>query len=562
MNKYIIYCLVLGVFLISGGVVVQVVNNSLVNLAVAIVGGGIVSIIASGVIFLYTNKGFWQKRSIEASTNAILSTVALLFILGLVNFLGLRYSLKFDLTETQLYTLSPQSQELVKNLSQPLTVYLFESQPNESDRKLLKDYARENDRFQYQFVDPQVNINLAKKFNVTRIGDVYVEYGDKKQLVQILSPENRLSEVKLTNTIAKIQQTEQPIIYILQGHGEPSLEQGQISISQAVTTLSDKGYIVNPITLATSPLIPPDANVLIISNPQQELLEGEIQIIDKYVEEGGNLLVMYNAETQVNLDRVLSKWGIKFDNRLVIDSSGSGELLGLGASVTIVVEYGNHPITQDFKNGITIFPWTRAIIADLKTNITPTPILITSSQSWAESNPEGETVEFNPDSDLPGPLNIGIALTRKNPYSNTLETQDKTLEPNKEKSEVKPNLPTLEEQINGLPNPPSMKTPEEKNLTSAKKEMPPETRMVAIGNANFATDGWFGQQLNSDLFLNTVAWLSNQDNSILSISPKEPTNRRINLNGLQTSLINWLALIIIPGLGFLASIVTWWRRSR
>lgn len=568
MKKYILYCFILGIFLISVGVVLQQVNTNLANLVIAMVGGGIAVFIAGGVIFLYTNRGFWSKRSTESTTNAIISTVALLLILGLVNFLGLRYSFKFDLTENQLYTLSPQSQQLVKNLSQPMTVYVFDSPSNDFDRKLLKDYARKNDLFQYQFVDPQVSINLAQKFNVTRLGDVYLESGDRKQLVQTVSPQSRLSEVKLTNAIAKIQQTQQPTIYILQGHGEPSIEAGQNSISQAVTTLTDKGYMVYPLTLATSPLIPPDADVLIINNPEKELLQGEINVVEKYLEDGGNLLVMYNAQTNVNLDRILSKWGVKFDNRLVVDASGAGEVFGLGPSITIVVEYGEHPITQDFNKGITLFPWARAIITDSMENITTTPLLITNSQSWGESNPEGENVELDTTVDLPGPLNIGVALAKKNPLRDALQPQKDTL--NKENDKLEPNndLPVLEPQKENqgsdLPSPPIMKTPQETTLDIdiAKKNQPSETRMVVIGNGNFATDGWFQQQLNGDFFVNTLAWLGNQDDRTLSISPKEATNRRINLSGFQASLITWLAIIIIPALGFTVSIVTWWQRSR
>lgn len=567
MKKYILYCFILGIFLISVGGGLQQVNPNLTNLVILMVGGGIAIFIAGGVIFLYTNKGFWAKRSTEATTNAIVSTVALLLILGLINFLGLRYSFKLDLTENQLYTLSPQSQELIKNLSQPMTVYVFDSPSNDFDRKLLKDYARNNDLFQYQFVDPQVSINLAQKFNVTRLGDVYLESGDRKQLVQTVSPQSRLSEIKLTNAIAKIQQIDQPIIYILQGHGEPSIEPGQNSISQAVTTLTDKGYRVYPLTLATSPLIPPDADVLIINNPEKELLQGEIKVIEKYLENGGNLLVMYNNQTNINLNPILQKWGVKFDDRLVVDASGAGEVFGLGPSITIVVEYGKHPITQDFNNGITLFPWARAIITDARENVTTTPLLITNSQSWGEKNPEGENVKLEPTLDLPGPLNLGVSLTKKNPLKHSLDTQEERLKKKNDKSELKQDLSPLETRNNNqgsnLPSPPTVKTPEEeKTFNTVKKEPPSETRMVVIGNANFATDGWFGQQLNGDLFVNTVAWLGNQDESVLSISPKETTNRRINLSGFQASLITWLAIIIIPALGFTVSIVTWWQRSR
>ncbi|WP_308255178.1 Gldg family protein [Geminocystis sp. GBBB08] len=542
-------------------------NSSILIIIIATVG---IFLVISGIsIFLYTNKGFFSKRGVEVGTNAIISTFALLLILSLVNFLAIKYSIKLDLTENNIYTLSPQSQQLMTNLSQPLKVYVFDSPPNDFDRKLLQDYGRKNDQFQYQFVDPQVNINLAQKFNVTRLGDVYIEYDNKQQLVQTISPDNRLSEIKLTNAIAKIQQTTQRIIYILQGHGESAMEEGQVSLSQAIIRLKDKGYIVYPLTLATSPLIPPDANVVIISNPEKELLEGEINILQKYVDNGGSLLVMYNAGSNVNLDKILTKWGVKFDERLVVDASGTGETFGLGPSITIIVDYGVHPITQNFGNGMSLFPWARPIITETVKDVTLTPILITNSLSWGEKNPEGENVELDSKVDLPGPLNIGVALAKKNHLKDTSKAQEDNLNDKNDKSIKNQENKALKEESrekndSDLPLPPTMKTPsEEKNNSQiTSKSLPEETRMVVIGNANFATDGWFQQQLNGDLFVNTVGWLASEENSTLSISPKEPTNRRINLSTFQAGLIGWLALFIIPGLAFSASMVTWWQRSR
>lgn len=567
MKKYNNYLFFIGVALITAGLVMGKVTGNWTNLAIGITLAGITLICVTLIVFLYTNKGFWSMRSTEAGTNALVSTLAVIVILGLVNFLAVKYSYRLDLTETKIYSLSPQSQQLVKNLQQPLTIYVFDSPPNPFDNTLLKNYARYNPNFKYEFVDPDVKFNLAQKFNVQRNGDVYLEYGEQKQLVQIVSPENRLSEIKLTNAIAKIQRTEQPIIYILQGHGEPSLEDTAISFSQALSNLQDKGYIVKPLNLATSPLVPPDASALIVSNGERELLEGEVKTLEKYVDNGGNLLVMYNADSKVSIDSLLSKWGITFDNGLVVDASGTGELFGLGASVTLVVDYGSHPITQDFGNNITIFPWARAIITKPVENITATSLLISNSQTWAESNIEVEEVELDPNEDLPGPLDIGVALVRENPkkVDNKANISESKSEESKITSKSSPNQAetSTPESDNNLPTPPDIQQPEKANITAPiVNKTSSETKMVVIGNSNFATNGWFQQQLNGDLFLNTISWLANDDTKVLSISPKEPTNRRINLSLFQAGLIGWLALIIIPGLGFIVAIVTWWQRSR
>ena len=46
---------------------------------------------------------------------------------------------------------------------------------------------------------------------------------------------------------------------------------------------------------------------------------------------------------------------------------------------------------------------------------------------------------------------------------------------------------------------------------------------------------------NVDLFMNTVGWLSQQEN-LISVRPKEAADRRITLTAAQQLRINWLAL--------------------
>jgi ABC-type uncharacterized transport system involved in gliding motility auxiliary subunit len=83
---------------------------------------------------------------------------------------------------------------------------------------------------------------------------------------------------------------------------------------------------------------------------------------------------------------------------------------------------------------------------------------------------------------------------------------------------------------------------------------------VVIGNSSFATDGLFDQLLNGDVFLNSVRWLSQQDQQTLSIRPREAKNRRITLTEQQANLAGWLAIGILPLLGFGTAAVVWWQR--
>ena len=86
-----------------------------------------------------------------------------------------------------------------------------------------------------------------------------------------------------------------------------------------------------------------------------------------------------------------------------------------------------------------------------------------------------------------------------------------------------------------------------------------EARVVAIGDADFASNQLLAFQGNQDFLLNVVAWLA-QDKDLISIRPKEPDDQRMYLTRQQQQNVSWLALIVLPGLFVVLGIASWWRR--
>jgi len=64
---------------------------------------------------------------------------------------------------------------------------------------------------------------------------------------------------------------------------------------------------------------------------------------------------------------------------------------------------------------------------------------------------------------------------------------------------------------------------------------------------------------NRDLFMNALGWLSQQEN-LISIRAKEPSDRRVTLTGGQISEVKLLSLFLIPCCVFGAGVYSWWRR--
>ncbi|NES85222.1 MAG: ABC transporter [Moorea sp. SIO2B7] len=602
--KYFLFCI--GLFLCIAGLVAEglSVTWSLLPL-VLLVTGIFIMILCLGFIGGFSKK-FWGRRSTQAGTNALVATLAVLVILGLINFLAIRYSVRIDLTETKLYTLSPLSEKIVNNLSQPLKVWIFYLDLDPEDKVLLENYRRQSSNFEFEIVDPQIKIGIAEKFNVQSLGEIYVEYGEKKQLVQTLNTIQGISEVQLTNAMEKIQRDRPQSIYFLQGHGEPTLETLEGGFSQAVTSLEDKGYKVKPLLLAKSTEIPKDATVIVIPGPKRGLFKGEVKALKSYLNKGGSVLLMLDPETKTGLEPLFKDWGIQLDDRVIIDASGTGGLLGLGPATPLINNYGNHPITKDFANGISVYPLSRPIGTVSVEGVDAVALLVTNENTWAESNLNSE-VNFNPDEDIEGPLDLAIAFTRtksqpqaKNnkpslpSLSPSSEASDKSKKPNQVTETPKPSpSPSSEDsdkskkpnQVTETPKPSPSPSPEDsdkskkpdkvtetpkpssspsedkskKNQDKDKSETI-ESKMVVFGSSTFATNGWFEQQLNGDVFLNSVDWLANDEEKTLSIRPKQQKNRRINITPLEAGIIGWMALLIMPLLGLISAGIAWWRR--
>ncbi len=482
---------------------------------------------------------WWRSRSLQTGTNAIISTVAVVVILGLVNFLGVRYSTQVDFTEAKQFSLAAQSKQVVETLKQPVKVLIFDTSADPQSRTLLERYQRLNPKdFSFEFIDPQAQPGLARQYDVRTVGEVVLESGDRTKRL-----DTGLSETTLTPAISGLVSDRKIKAYFVQGHGEIPLTGDQESLTGVVSALEREGTVVEPLNLSTQKQIPEDTNVLVIAGPQQPFLAPEIKELEAYLNGGGRVLFMIDPEVSTGLDDLLQQWGVALDSRIIVDGSSARPI------VPLITQYGEHPITQNFARRLSFYPAARAIIvkenqgeSDLEQSEAQdesngqekeeqqeskpqvTPLLFSSELSWAESEPENENLQPDPPQDLEGPLTLGVAIT-------------KDLEPKQTPQQ------------------------EQGKDTSKTKPVEKQARLVVIGDSDFARTVYFEQELNGDVLLNAVNWLSSDEtNPTLSIRPKEPVNRRLELNTQQNRLVSLLSLGLLPLAAFGTAAGLWWQR--
>jgi ABC-type uncharacterized transport system involved in gliding motility auxiliary subunit len=89
--------------------------------------------------------------------------------------------------------------------------------------------------------------------------------------------------------------------------------------------------------------------------------------------------------------------------------------------------------------------------------------------------------------------------------------------------------------------------------------MAPTARVVVFGNMDFASNTYLRALGNKDLFANAVNWLT-EDESLISIRAKPPTDRSLYMTSAEQTLGLLTAVVLLPLAVLLVGAVVWWRR--
>jgi ABC-type uncharacterized transport system involved in gliding motility auxiliary subunit len=499
----------LGVASAAAGFVRYTTQNQLDHLSEGL-------LIAGGILFLAAVAAgyrdliaFFGHRSSKLGTNTLTLTILVLVVLGFLNFLGYRHHKRVDVTTEKLYTLSDQSRRIATGLQKDVTVIRFAKTPDAEFKDLVTEYVNLSSHVHYQVIDPQEKPEVARQYNVTKMDDVVVSSGTHNDTL------TGTTEQDLTNSIVKVTRDTVKTVCFLEGHGERSTASTeQDGYGGVAGTLKNEGYQTKTVNLVSAGSVPSDCSVLVVAGPKQSLFPQETQMIDKYLSGNGKALLLFDPETDPKVADLLQEWNINLGSNVVIDASGVGRMFGTGPAVPLVVDYGTSPITRNFNGTMTFFPLARTVsIADKNKSaqLDETEILKTSERSFTVPNLKTKQVTYNPATDNAGPLTLGTSAERK------------------------------ADTAGGTPG------------------QAADARLVVIGNSSFATNQWAGLQRNGDLFLNTVNWLA-QDEDLISIRPKSPTNRRVLLTETQQRELFWLSLIFLPGIVVFSGAFLWLRR--
>jgi ABC-type uncharacterized transport system involved in gliding motility auxiliary subunit len=455
----------------------------------------------------------WLKARQTKYTGYVTIYIAvILAVLTAVNYLADQHNATYDSTKNKLYSLSEQTDKVVKGLKQDITITYFDRSTEFSHaRDLLNRYANLSPRLKVVYVDLEKNPQLARSMGVRSLGTIFVQAGVKREEAK------SLTEEEVTGALIRAIKSGDRNACFVSGSGERTLENSsRDGLSTLREALEKSNYKTRTISLIEKPEVPKDCTVLVVAGPRMDYTDAEVAAIQTYVQNGGRALFMLDPPLSMGrqattenpaLVKLLGDWGVTVDKDLVLDMSGAGQLFGLGPETPLVLNYESQPIVRDMKGVATVFPIARSLEATTSGKTSVEKLFETSSDSYATDRVSGREIRVDPKKDKKGPFALAVAGT----------------------------------------------------YTGGKPGN--QGRFVVVGSSMWASNGVFPARSlgNRDLFLNMMNWLSS-DEDLISIRPKEPADQSFVMTRSQRDLVFYWSIIIMPFAVVLSGFMVWWKR--
>ena len=430
-----------------------------------------------------------SNKKNAALAQQLISGLLFVAVIVMLGWLSNRYKTELDWTAGNRNTLTEASVKQLGTMTSPIRFIGF-TYSNDPNRKSLeadiRKYQRVKADITIEFIDPSAQPQKVKDYNISSAGEMVVEYEGRRESLRAST------EQAITTALQRLSFAGEKWVSFLEGHGERNANdaQGTAEIGQFAQTLRDKGLKVQSLNLVKTPQVPDNTSVLVLASPGNALLEGELKLIQDYVAAGGNLLWLHDPESPATLDSLAASFGAQWQKGLVIDPVA--QQFGLPGGFYVPGDYPPSPITQGFDQ-VTIFPLAGALTAEAKDGWTVQPLLATAQDSWLEVGSLDGEIALD-DKDRPGPASVGAFFTRDHKGADGKTTPQ---------------------------------------------------RAVLIGDADFISNQFVGQQGNSDLAVNTVQWLAARDSQLNIDVPKAPDSSLV-LPGWGLTLIVVGFLVALP----------------
>lgn len=388
---------------------------------------------------------FRLSRKLDFLNRLVHSTLLITFIVG-INLFALKFSARWDITESLSNSLSPESIAHLEKIDEPIEMYVLMDDelqlPNgaaagEDVVPLLEAYVHTAQRLGKEQITLQIVdlyrdreqlLQLKRRFEFDESNLILIASNDHRRVVairdlyQMDGSKGHLlfqGEQILTGALLDVSDPMEKRVFFTVGHGEMSVEDADPArgLSELATYGRQRRIEIGTIDLSRYDAIPEWVDVLVVVAPQAEFAPVDVEKLREYVEKtNGSLMVFLEPFRQHNLDELFHDWGIMLDQGMIMDpgpdyQTSSGNL--------ILRRFAEHAITQPLiDNQLYVYssrprPVRLDPAGPRVAGVRRTALVGTSETSWIEMNFSSESVPiFSQDRDVPGPIPVGVLAER------------------------------------------------------------------------------------------------------------------------------------------------------
>ena len=441
-----------------------------------------------------------------------------------------------DFTEEQLYTLTDESKDRVKDIDKDVNIYFIGYTDDDSTVDLAKQYGKANEKINVEAVeDVNDRPDLTQKYGIeSGTQGIIVECGERSKVLtssDLVTYDTStyetisIAEEKLTSSILSVTTDEVPTVYFLEGYSDFSLAQGMYMLN---VYLGNEVNETKSLDILSTGKVPDDCDTLIITTPSKDFDDVATNSILDYINKGGNILWLNAAIAEEqdfpNVNKILETYGIKPFEVGIIRETDTSKMVSESPDL-IMPEIQYSTITEDLYNttGVIFVNATKINVDTDKLdelNVEENDLLLASEGSYFRTNFNNQQ-NAAADDEEKGTFVVGAEM---------------------------------------------VKTIQEADEEAGTEEI--TSKLVIYGENYFASDYQLSQNsqygaiqlaYNKDLVLNSIAYLVDREEDITA--RKDTGTVTYTATEQQDTIIRAI-IFTVPALIIIAGIIVWQVRRR
>ena len=272
------------------------------------------------------------------------SKTFLLVVIIIAIFIGINMGMQeleltpLDFSQEQLYTLTEESKEKVKDIDKDVHIYFIGYTDEDTNLSLAKQYKNVNEKIVAEAIDINNRPDLANKYGIeSGTQGIIVECGEKSKVLtasDLVTYDTTtyetisIAEEKLTSSILSVVADKVPKVYFLDGYSELTLTN---SMNLLNMYMQNEVMEVDSLDILTTGKVPDDCDTLVITTPNKDFDDVATNAITDYINSGRNILWLNAAVTQdqnyPNVNKILAMYGVNPFEAGIIRETDSSKMI-------------------------------------------------------------------------------------------------------------------------------------------------------------------------------------------------------------------------------------------